>query len=101
MNPKFCFLCGQAVEDESADMCSKCFAMAERISFLIENHREKARYFLDEKYKVITDQEYIASDRRKSDYKPPPGPHTPDRRVKSRRIWQSPDSPKRRKTDLT
>lgn len=101
MNPKSCLLCGQAVEVESADMCSKCFAMAERISFLIENHREKAQYFLDEKYKEITQGNHIVSDRRKKKYEPPQGPHTPDRRVRTRRVWQMPNSPKRRKTDWT
>jgi hypothetical protein len=100
MNQKFCMLCEQAVDAESTGLCSKCITMAERISFLIENHKEKARYFLDEKFKQLTDRENIVTDRRKKKYQPPQGPHTPDRRVKARRIWQASDSPKRRKSDL-
>jgi len=100
MNPKICFLCEEASEAESAGLCSECYAMAERLSFLIEHHSEKARYFLDQKYNEITEGKNFVFDRRKKKYNPPPGPHTPDRRVKDRRVFQMPNSPKRRKSDL-
>ena len=100
MTMKCCQLCDQAVEVEYADLCSECSAMAERIRFLIENHREKARFFLAQKYNETAEQGQKVFDRRQKEYKPPPGPHTPDRRVRIRRTQQMPDSPKRRKTDL-
>jgi len=74
--------------------------MSERISYLIEYHSEKSKHFLTEKFNIFVEQENILFDRRKIKYNPPRGPHTPDRRVKDRRIWQAPNSPKRRKTDL-
>jgi hypothetical protein len=92
-------LCDQALEVEFADLCSKCSAMAERISFLAENHPQKARYFLAEKYNQISERENRVFDRRQKKYNPPPGPHTPDRRVSIRRTKQVPNSPKRRKSD--
>jgi hypothetical protein len=75
--------------------------MAEQINFLIENHSEEARYFLGSKFNEIADRENPSTDRRKNKYRPPQGPHTPDRRVRIRRIGHAPDSPKRRKTDLS
>jgi hypothetical protein len=74
--------------------------MAEQIRFLIENHPEKIRYFLAEKINEIAEREKISVDRRVEKYKPPKGPHTPDRRVRIRRTRQVPNSPKRRKSDL-
>jgi len=101
MNPQCCRLCDQAIDVDSADLCPKCFTMAEQINFLIENHSEKARYFLGNKFNEIADRENPSTDRRKNKYRPPKGPHTPDRRVRIRRIGHAPDSPKRRKTDLS
>lgn len=101
MNPQCCRLCDQAIDVDSADLCPKCFTMAEQINFLIENHSEEARYFLGSKFNEIADRENPSTDRRKNKYRPPQGPHTPDRRVRIRRIGHAPDSPKRRKTDLS
>ena len=93
-------LCEQALDVESADLCSNCTAMAERLSYLVEYHGEKAGIFLTEKLNEITERRNRMFDRRKNQYQPPLGPHTPDRRVKNRRIRQVPNSPKRRKSDL-
>ena len=101
MNQKCCMFCDQAVAVESADLCSKCFTMAEQISFLIENHSEKVGYFLAEKFMQIAEREKVFAGRRVKQYKPPEGPHTPERRVKIRRTRQVTNSPKRRNTDLT
>ena len=99
MNTKYCHLCGQAIENEYADLCPECSVMAERISFLIEYHREKARFYLAQRYNETAGRNEKIFDRRKKKYSPPPGPHTPDRRVRIRRTKQLPDSPKRRKSD--
>ena len=95
-----CQLCCEPVEEKQGILCEMCLRMEERLNYLIKNDKDSAKEYLGSKLNAIADQEEQNYDRRKTQYKPPWGTHTPERRVKIRRQKQQPNSPRRRKSDF-
>ena len=95
-----CQLCNEPVQEKEGILCVSCLQMEERLNYLIKKDTDNAKEYLGSKLNAIADQENQNYDRRKTQYKPPWGTHTPDRRVKIRRQKQQSNSPKRRKYDF-
>jgi len=74
--------------------------MEQRLNYLIKINKESVREYLNNKLNAIAIPKNQNYDRRRTQYKPPWGIHTPERRVKIRRHKQQSNSPKRRKTDF-
>ncbi len=70
------------------------------LNYLIKKDKNSAEEYLGSKLNAISDQENQRYDRRKNQYKPPWGTHTPERRVQTRRQKQQSSSPRRRKSDF-
>jgi len=100
MNETLCSLCNEPVQEKQGILCEMCLRMEERLNFLIKKDKESAKEYLGSKLNAIADQENQNHDRRKTQYTPPWGTHTPDRRVKIRRKGQQSNSPRRRKSDF-
>ena len=95
-----CLLCTLPTESDNMELCDTCMAMERRLDFLILNHREMAIKYIADKFNAANDPQSQLYDRRKTQYKPPPGMHTPDRRRVIRRVASVGTHPKRRKSDL-
>ncbi len=100
MKTKSCELCSKPVQETRGILCEKCLQMEERLNYLIKKDKDSAKEYLGSKLNAIADQEIQNHDRRKTPYQAPWGTHTPERRVKSRRQEQQPNSPRRRKSDF-
>ncbi len=96
---KTCLLCEGSITTEKRELCDNCMAMAQRLDFLIMNHREAALQFIANTYNEANDEQSKRFDRRKTPYTPPPGIHTPDRRKKIRRRARKEVPRKRRRSD--
>jgi predicted DsbA family dithiol-disulfide isomerase len=94
-----CPLCGEPIEAASDILCPACAHMDARIDTLVEKRPEQLRLYLVAKHNATIYREPQLSDRRTKPYNPPWGKHTPDRRVRIRRLDEAPESPKRRKSD--
>ena len=95
-----CQLCNEPVQRKQGILCVSCLQMEERLNYLIKIDKDSTKEYLGSKLNAIADQEDQNNDRRKTQYKPPWGTHTPERRVKIRRQKQQPNSPRRRKSDF-
>jgi uncharacterized Zn finger protein (UPF0148 family) len=95
-----CELCGQPLQEKQGILCESCLQMEERLNYLIKKDKKSAEEYLGSKLNAIADQENQRHDRRKKQYKPPWGTHTPERRVQTRRQKQQSNSPRRRKSDF-
>ena len=95
-----CELCDEPVKEKRGILCVRCLQMEERLNFLIKRDKESVKEYLGSKLNAIDDQENQNYDRRRTQYKPPWGTHTPERRVNTRRQKQQPSSPRRRKSDF-
>jgi hypothetical protein len=99
MPESLCKLCHATLLKESEEICEACQKMEIRINYLIENHKETAKEYLGKKFNQASDPIMQKFERRGQKYQPPKGTHTPDRRMKIRRLKQVKNSPKKRKTD--
>ena len=100
MKKELCSLCQRPVAPGSENLCEACLQMEHQINFLIANHTQAVRKYLGEKFNETADQKARENDRRVNPYHPPSGKHTPDRRKKIRRLEDTNDNPKKRRTDV-
>jgi hypothetical protein len=75
--------------------------MDDRLHYILERNREGGRKYLANAFNAILGPKEKRYERRQKPYVPPIGSlsHTPDRRVKMRRIKSVRANPKRRKSD--
>ncbi len=99
MKKILCSLCQNPVETEKGSLCEQCSQMEEQITYLVTNHAQTARKYLGEKFNATADKKIRDNDRRMNDYHPPSGKHTPERRIKIRRLEETCVGPKNRSSD--
>ncbi len=99
MEEALCSLCRSPVETENKELCKQCLEMEQHINRLIWNHTQTIRKYLAKKFNETADEEMLKHDRRKKEYTPPLGKHTPSRRKRIRRTEHSVSVLKRRKID--
>ena len=101
MKKQRCSLCKQIIPDKKDQLCPKCRLMDDQIEHLLKSHIKVGRKYLIDKFNAIAATKDHELERRQKTYIPPRGPHshTPERRIRIRRIKTLANSPKRRKSD--